>query len=309
MDPGRLRRGGLFVETDAHRDTVPAIRDRLPDLRARVADRRRRPARSTCSRRAARAVAAARTIERRRRRRQGRRPRHDHLHQRHHRPAQGLHDHPPQHATPTSPTPCPGCTTCSTRAPRRCCSCRWRTRFARLIQIGVVQARARMAHTADTKNLVATLRSFQPDVRAVGAAGLREGLQHGASSGRTPTARAPSSTGRSGSAIAYSEALDDPGGPGLAAARRSTRCSTGSSTAGCAPRSAGGAARRSPAARRSASGSPLLPRHRGDRLRGVRADRDLAGGRGQPATRASGSAPSAARCPASPSASPTTARS
>ncbi len=34
--------------------------------------------------------------------------------------------------------------------------------FARLIQIGVVQARATMGHTADTKNLAATLQSFKP---------------------------------------------------------------------------------------------------------------------------------------------------
>ncbi|GGM87751.1 AMP-dependent synthetase/ligase [Dactylosporangium sucinum] len=34
--------------------------------------------------------------------------------------------------------------------------------FARLIQIGVVQARATMGHTSDTKNLADVLRSFQP---------------------------------------------------------------------------------------------------------------------------------------------------
>ncbi|MDG6102437.1 long-chain fatty acid--CoA ligase [Dactylosporangium aurantiacum] len=34
--------------------------------------------------------------------------------------------------------------------------------FARLIQIGVVQARATMGHTADTKNLAATLQTFRP---------------------------------------------------------------------------------------------------------------------------------------------------
>ncbi|MEU5671129.1 AMP-binding protein, partial [Micromonospora sp. NPDC047753] len=34
--------------------------------------------------------------------------------------------------------------------------------FARLIQIGVVQARATMAHCADTKNLVAELQAFRP---------------------------------------------------------------------------------------------------------------------------------------------------
>jgi long-chain acyl-CoA synthetase len=34
--------------------------------------------------------------------------------------------------------------------------------FARLIQIGVVQARATMGHTADTKNLADVLKSFQP---------------------------------------------------------------------------------------------------------------------------------------------------
>src|SRR6185437_3610234 len=34
--------------------------------------------------------------------------------------------------------------------------------FARLIQIGVVQARATMGHTADTKNLADMLKSFKP---------------------------------------------------------------------------------------------------------------------------------------------------
>src|SRR3954452_11776480 len=34
--------------------------------------------------------------------------------------------------------------------------------FARLIQIGVVQARATMGHTADTKHLADTLKSFKP---------------------------------------------------------------------------------------------------------------------------------------------------
>ena len=165
-----------------------------------------------------------------------------------------------------------------------------------------------MAHSADTKNLVADLAAVQADVRAGGAAGVREGLQHAPS-------RRPHADGKGAIfdraervAIAYSEALDTPGGPGLLLRAQHAlfdRLVYGKLRAALGGRAARDLRRR--AAGRAARA--LLPRHRRDHLRGVRPDRDLPGRRGQPRSGTSGSARSAGRCPASPSASTTTARS
>ena len=111
------------VETDAHATPVAGVRDRLPDCatsgrssRAAAGRARRRTARRSTRPRSSAAAPRSR-----------RRRRHDHLHQRHHRPAQGLRADPPQHvrrhrqrhARAAEPVPA--------GAPRRCCSCRWRT--------------------------------------------------------------------------------------------------------------------------------------------------------------------------------------
>ena len=56
-----------------------------------------------------------------------RRPRHDHLHHRHHRPAQGLRAHPPQLPLRHRQRDARACRAVPRRARRRCCSCRWRT--------------------------------------------------------------------------------------------------------------------------------------------------------------------------------------
>jgi long-chain acyl-CoA synthetase len=85
--------------------------------------------------------------------------------------------------------------------------------FARLIQIGVVQARAKMGHTADVKNLVADLQSFQPtfvlSVPRVFEKVYNTARQRAEADGKgTIFARAERA------AIAYSRALDT-GGPGM----------------------------------------------------------------------------------------------
>ncbi|MFI6269098.1 AMP-dependent synthetase/ligase [Micromonospora zamorensis] len=87
--------------------------------------------------------------------------------------------------------------------------------FARLIQIGVVQARVTMAHCADTKNLVAELQEFRPtfvlSVPRVFEKVYNAAKQKAESDGKGRIfARAEQV------AIAYSEALETPGGPGLA---------------------------------------------------------------------------------------------
>ena len=86
--------------------------------------------------------------------------------------------------------------------------------FARLIQIGVVQARARMGHTADIKNLVDNLKDFQPTF-VLAVPRVFEKVYN--------TARQQAHADGKGAifdraervAIAYSEALDRRGGPGL----------------------------------------------------------------------------------------------
>jgi long-chain acyl-CoA synthetase len=86
--------------------------------------------------------------------------------------------------------------------------------FARLIQIGIVQARVTMAHTADVKNLVDELKAVQPTF-VLSVPRVFEKVYN--------TAKQRAHADRKGKifdraeavAIAYSEALDQPGGPGL----------------------------------------------------------------------------------------------
>jgi long-chain acyl-CoA synthetase len=87
--------------------------------------------------------------------------------------------------------------------------------FARLIQIGVVQARATMGHAPDVKNLVDDLKSFQPTF-VLSVPRVFEKVFN--------TAKQTAHAGGKGAifdraervAITYSEALDSPKGPGLA---------------------------------------------------------------------------------------------
>jgi long-chain acyl-CoA synthetase len=86
--------------------------------------------------------------------------------------------------------------------------------FARLIQIGVVQARSTMGHTPDVKNLVADLQAFQPTF-VLSVPRVFEKVYN--------TAKQTARAGGKGAifdraertAIAFSEALDSPKGPGL----------------------------------------------------------------------------------------------
>ena len=144
--------------------------------------------------------------------------------------------------------------------------------FARTIQIGVVMARGTLGHTADVKNLLADLQTFQPtfilSVPRVFEKVYNSSEQKAEAAGKGKIFHAAAAT-----AIAYSEAQDH--GGARSGSRPSTRSSTGWSTPSCARRSAARCAGRCPAARRSGPRlGPLLPRHRPHGARGLRPDRD-----------------------------------
>ncbi|MFY1577841.1 AMP-dependent synthetase/ligase [Verrucosispora sp. WMMD703] len=87
--------------------------------------------------------------------------------------------------------------------------------FARLIQIGVVQARATMAHCSDTKNLVAELQDFKPTF-VLSVPRVFEKVYNGAKQKAEAGGKGKIFARAEAVAIAYSEALETPGGPGLA---------------------------------------------------------------------------------------------
>ena len=268
--PTRTRRWSPASAT-----SCPTLRPRLADRRAATLDELVASAAPTVDAGRGRASAGAASARRR--------PRHDHLHQRHHRPAQGLRADPPQHATPTSPTRSRAAPTCSTRARRRCCSCRWRTRFARLIQIGVVQARATHRRTPPTSRTWSTTcrrsgrrscssvpRVFEKVYNARQAAGARRRQGRDLRPGRAGRDRLQRGAGR-------------PGGPGLALRLQHAlfdRLVYGKLRAALGGRCRDAISGGAPLGARLGA---LLPRHRRHRLRGVRADRDLARRRRQPA--------------------------
>jgi long-chain acyl-CoA synthetase len=86
--------------------------------------------------------------------------------------------------------------------------------FARIIQVGCIQARARMGHTADVKNLVADLQQFQPtfilSVPRVFEKVYNTAQQRARADGKGAIFKRAEDI-----AIGYSQALDR-GGPGLA---------------------------------------------------------------------------------------------
>jgi long-chain acyl-CoA synthetase len=86
--------------------------------------------------------------------------------------------------------------------------------FARMIEVGVVMARAELGHTADVKNLLADLATFQPtfilSVPRVFEKVYNSSEQKAEAAGKGKIFHAAAEA-----AIAYSEALDH-GGPGLA---------------------------------------------------------------------------------------------
>ncbi|MGQ5263552.1 AMP-dependent synthetase/ligase [Micromonospora sp. ZYX-F-536] len=87
--------------------------------------------------------------------------------------------------------------------------------FARLIQIGVVQARATMAHCADTKNLVAELQEFKPTF-VLSVPRVFEKVYNAAKQKAEADGKGGIFARAEHVAIAYSEALETSRGPGLA---------------------------------------------------------------------------------------------
>lgn len=86
--------------------------------------------------------------------------------------------------------------------------------FARLIQIGTVRARATLAHSADVKNLVNELKEFQPSF-VLSVPRVFEKVYTGAAQKATDEGKGKIFATAERVAIAYSEALDTPSGPGL----------------------------------------------------------------------------------------------
>ncbi len=222
--------------------------------------------------------------------------RHDHLHQRHDRPAQGLRADPPQPALrhhqrgagAARPVP------------------RGRLDTALPSAGPLVRPADPDRHGAGPRHDGAPGRHqdagrrpqvVPADVPALGAAGVREGAHRRPSSGPRPTARAASSPRPSRWRSPYSTALEGRR-PRASACGCSTPSTTSWSTASCGPRSAAMHTGRSPAAPRSAPGSRTS-----SAASASPSTRATASPRPRPRSRSTwrappGSAPSAGRCPA-----------
>ncbi|MFI1193871.1 AMP-dependent synthetase/ligase [Micromonospora sp. NPDC020750] len=87
--------------------------------------------------------------------------------------------------------------------------------FARLIQIGMVHARATMAHCPDTTDLVGALQEFKPTF-VLSVPRVFEKVYNGARQKAEADGKGKIFDRAEQVAVAYSEALDKPGGPGLA---------------------------------------------------------------------------------------------
>jgi long-chain acyl-CoA synthetase len=87
--------------------------------------------------------------------------------------------------------------------------------FARLIQIGIVTARVRMGHSADVKNLVDDLGRFRPTF-VLAVPRVFEKVYNGAKQRAHADGKGAVFDRADRVAVAYSEALDTPSGPGLA---------------------------------------------------------------------------------------------
>jgi long-chain acyl-CoA synthetase len=86
--------------------------------------------------------------------------------------------------------------------------------FARLIQIGVVHARATMAHCPDTKNLLPELQAVKPTF-VLSVPRVFEKVYNGARQKAQSEGKGKIFDRAEQVAVAYSEALEKPGGPGL----------------------------------------------------------------------------------------------
>jgi long-chain acyl-CoA synthetase len=87
--------------------------------------------------------------------------------------------------------------------------------FARLIQVGVVHGRVRTAHTPDVKNLVEDLKAFQPTF-VLAVPRVFEKVYNSARQRAYADGKGAIFNRAERVAVEYSEALDKPGGPGLA---------------------------------------------------------------------------------------------
>jgi long-chain acyl-CoA synthetase len=86
--------------------------------------------------------------------------------------------------------------------------------FARLIQNAVIQARVRMGHSADPKSLLADLQAFQPTF-VLSVPRVFEKVYTGASQRAHADGKGRIFDAAASAAIAYSQALETPGGPAL----------------------------------------------------------------------------------------------
>ncbi|SIQ42798.1 AMP-dependent synthetase/ligase [Micromonospora avicenniae] len=86
--------------------------------------------------------------------------------------------------------------------------------FARLIQVGVVHARATMRHCGDPKNLVAELQEFRPTF-LLSVPRVFEKVYNAAQQKAEADGKGGIFARAERVAIAYSEALESPGGPGF----------------------------------------------------------------------------------------------
>ena len=286
--PRRVRRDRR-ARGDDRRRARPAARPRahLADRGRRAAARASRWTSLTARRRES---VDDEQAEQRRDARTAARPGHDHLHLGHHRPPEGLRAHPREPARRRAQRDPGRARRAVRRSPgaRPCCSCRWRTSFARIIQVGCLES----GHRARAHR-----RRREPAARPAPRSGRRSCWPCRGCSRRSTTARSSRprrARRRAGSsqAAARDRHRAQPGarwhGPGGRGRRRpaarGTRCSTGWSTASCAA-AVGGQVQYA-----VSGGAPL-----GERLghffrgvgdhdpRGLRADRDHRGGDGEPA--------------------------
>ena len=234
-------------------------------------------------------------------------PGHPDLHLRHHRPAQGLRAHPRQLPVRARQRDRRAGASCSTtEGASTLLFLPLAHVFARIIQVGCIKSRTRLGHTADIKNLVADLADVPADVHPGRAAGVREGLQHRQAEGhrrrqgrdlrqggrdRDRLLPRPRQGRRVPLAVRAKHAVFDRLVYGKLRAALGGKCTYAIS-----------------------GGAPLGERlghfYRGigvTVLEGYGLTETTAAADRQPARRASRSAPSAGRCPAPRSASPTTA--
>ena len=125
--------------------------------------------------------------------------------------------------------------------------------FARVIEVGTLEAGIVLGHCQDMNDLLPDLGSFKPTF-VLAVPRVFEKVYNGAEARAIGEGKGKIFARAAQTAVAYSESLDDPGGPACGCGP-SMPCSTGSSTASSAPRSAAGPSGRSRAARPSRRGS------------------------------------------------------